>query len=138
MKRALFVVSFSVLLIIAFVLHSCTSVVSAEIIDVTPSEAAALVSQYTENPAFIVLDIRTPEEYYAGHLDGSINIDFYASDFREQINRLDKDKSYLVYCRTGNRSGKALDTFKELGFRKVYHLTAGIVGWQSAGLTVVR
>jgi len=116
---------------------ACTTSTSIEIIDVQPSEAAELISKRIDDPDFTVLDIRTPDEFSSGHIPGAVNIDYYSPDFSEKIKGLDDEKEYLLYCRTGNRSGKALDIMKKLNFRKVYHLTAGIVGWQSAGFPLV-
>jgi rhodanese-related sulfurtransferase len=65
-----------------------------------------------------------------------MNLDFYAPDFREWLAQLDREKTYLVYCRTGHRSGETVNFMKELGFRRVYDLQGGILAWQSAGLPV--
>jgi rhodanese-related sulfurtransferase len=121
---------------ILFGITACTKNIVVEIIDVKPSEAAELISKHINDPDFVVLDIRTPDEFSTGHIPGAINIDYYSPDFSEQIRGLEKIKEYLLYCRTGNRSGKALDIMKKFEFRKVYHLTAGIVGWQSAGFSL--
>jgi rhodanese-related sulfurtransferase len=76
-----------------------------------------------------VLDIRTPREFKSGHIRGARLLDYYSSDFVERLKRLDREKTYLVYCRSGNRSGKSLTIFKRLGFRRVFHLDTGIAGW---------
>ena len=84
-----------------------------------------------ENGADVVLlDIRTPGEYKDGHIHGSVLLDYYARDFVDKLKALDREKTYLVYCRSGNRSGKSLSVFNQLGFRQVYHLKTGIRGWQ--------
>ncbi|MCX7978831.1 MAG: rhodanese-like domain-containing protein [Bdellovibrionaceae bacterium] len=70
----------------------------------------------------IVLDVRTPVEYKSGHLEKSINLDFYAEDFEERIKKLDKNNRYLLYCRSGNRSSQVERKMKELGFKKVENL----------------
>ena len=85
-------------------------------------------------PVTVILDIRTPEEFDSGHIDGSVNIDFYDADFADQIGDLDRDTQYVVYCRSGNRSGQAMDLFAELQFNTVYELGEGIVAWSAAGL----
>lgn len=82
----------------------------------------------------VVLDIRTPEEFAAGHIADSVMIDFYSPDFRAQLDELDKDASYLVYCRSGNRSSQAMPLFKDLGFTTVSELEGGIITWAEAGL----
>lgn len=74
----------------------------------------------------IILDIRTLQEFNSGNIDNSINIDFYSPNFKEELSKLDKNKTYLIYCRSGNRGNQALKIFEELGFREVYNLEGGI------------
>lgn len=76
----------------------------------------------------IVIDIRTPQEMKSGVLGNPINIDFYSPDFSEKINQLDKEKTYLIYCRSGNRSKVAMEIMKSLGFKSIYELAEGILG----------
>lgn len=84
----------------------------------------------------VILDVRTPMEYEAGHLENSILINFNSPEFLHEIKKLDKGKTYFLYCRTGNRSGKALGIMKNHGFEKVYHLESGIMGIQDASALV--
>lgn len=81
----------------------------------------------SDTPNLQVVDIRTADEFSSGALEGAINIDFYASDFGEQIIQLDQQKPLLFYCRSGNRSAQALNVLKELSFVKVYHMNKGII-----------
>ncbi len=85
----------------------------------------------------VVLDVRTPQEYAEGHLDGAVLVDFYDPDFADQLSRLDLGVPYLVYCRSGNRSGQALAMMQQLGFASAVDIDGGIVGWQASGLPVV-
>ena len=78
-----------------------------------------------KEPNMTIIDIRTPEEYASGHIDGSINIDFYASDFTEQLKKLNKSDAYSIYCRSGSRSGKALSIMQNLGFTNTADLQGG-------------
>lgn len=64
----------------------------------------------------VIIDVRTPAEFASGHLDGAINIDVQSPDFAERIMELDKDGDYFVYCRTGNRSGQAIQKMNDMGF----------------------
>jgi len=73
----------------------------------------------------ILVDVRTPEEYLEGHIDGAINIDFNGADFDTKIDSLDKLTPVLVYCQAGGRSGKAKDVMSEKGFSEVYNLIGG-------------
>jgi rhodanese-related sulfurtransferase len=63
-----------------------------------------------------VIDVRTPEEVATGHLHGSINIDIQAADFASKMNELDKAANYVIYCRSGNRAGQAIDWMTQNGF----------------------
>ena len=78
-----------------------------------------------------VLDVRTPEEYESGFIDNAANYNLLDSvAFVNTILSLDKNKKYLLYCKSGRRSGKALVMMKSMGFRKVYHLNGGITEWK--------
>ena len=114
-------------------LSSCSSTANAVIETVSPAEADEVLS---ENGDAVLLDIRTPEEYGEARIGGSENIDFYAADFAEQLEQLDPDGTYVVYCRSDNRSGQAMDTFRDLGFAKVYEIDGGIVNWYESGYPV--
>jgi rhodanese-related sulfurtransferase len=81
------------------------------------------VHQIIKNEKPIILDVRTAGEFNQGHLPKAKNIDFFSRDFSSKIQSLDKDKTYLLYCRSGNRSGKSLKHFKD--FKKIYHLKRG-------------
>ncbi|MFH1002867.1 MAG: rhodanese-like domain-containing protein [Chloroflexota bacterium] len=105
---------------------------------ITPQQAASLIEDNRNNPDFVILDVRTPGEFAAGHLAGAVNLDFYASTFRDDVNKLDKTRSYLVYCHSGNRSGQAVTIMDELGFGQVYNLSSGIEGWLGQGLPTVK
>lgn len=85
-----------------------------------------------------VLDVRTPEEYAAGHLEDARLVDISAPDFEQQIAALPRDDRYVVYCRTGNRSAQALAVMERLGFTDVADVDGGIVAWADAGLPLVR
>ena len=96
-----------------------------------------MIEEQKDNPDFVILDVRTPEEFARERIEGAVNIDIRAEDFREKVERLHREKIYLIYCRTANRSERAFAMFKELGFREVYHMLWGIKGWKEAGLPVV-
>jgi phage shock protein E len=70
----------------------------------------------------VILDVRTPEEYSEVRVQGSMNIDWNGPDFKDQVSKLDKNASYKVYCRSGNRSGRAMELMKTLGFKDVENL----------------
>jgi rhodanese-related sulfurtransferase len=99
---------------------------------VDPAGAAKLI----EERKVIVLDIRTPAEFSAGHIDGAINIDFNGKDFETRLQELDKSRAYLIHCASGRRSQLSLAQFKLFGFETVYHLDGGIKAWEKAGKPV--
>lgn len=105
--------------------------------DVTQTVDAATAADLLAEGDGVLLDIRTPEEFAAGKIAGSQNIDFYAADFAAQLDRLDKDATYFVYCRSGNRSSLSMNTFADLGFSSVYEIDGGILNWNAAGLPIV-
>jgi rhodanese-related sulfurtransferase len=90
------------------------------------------------NKANIVLDVRTPEEFKAGHIPGATNINYTASDFGEKVAKLDKDKTYLVHCAAGVRSARACKKMEGLGFKNLVDLHAGFGGWEEAGKPVEK
>lgn len=85
----------------------------------------------------MILDVRTDQEYRFGHLSGSINLDFRSALFADELARLDRNKPYLIYCRTGVRSGRTASFMKSLGFREIYDMSGGIAGWQREGYEIV-
>jgi len=103
-----------------------------------PGEAQALIREHAGDRNFVVLDVRTPGEFAQGHLGGAVLVDYSSPEFRQQVARLDRTKTYLVYCRTGNRSSRAMGILQELGFQNVYHLERGIKRWLEKGLPTVR
>jgi rhodanese-related sulfurtransferase len=111
---------------------------SASVDDLSPEEAAAMIREKGSHGDFVLLDVRTPQEYQDGHIAGAVLIDSTSSSFKEELGRLDPGKTYLVYCRTGNRSGKAISLMRELRFRKLRHLSGGITKWKEEGLPTVR
>ena len=127
-----------ILLLFAFILPSCSAQQSENIKALSPREAAALIEKHKGDSNFVILDIRTPGEYQSGHIRNATMIDFYSKSFTDEISRLDKDKSYLVYCRSGNRSAHSMELFNKLQFQKIYHLSSGIKSWISEGLPLVK
>ena len=95
--------------------------------------AASDFSTAMKQPGTIVLDVRTPAEYASGHLPQAQNIDIEGSDFAARIAALDKTATYAVYCRSGNRSGAAMEQMAAADFTHVYDLAGGIGAWQSMG-----
>ena len=103
---------------------------------VTNVDPAAFLTTASQSGT-VVVDVRTPAEYAAGHIDGAINIDVEASTFDAEIAKLDKNATYAVYCHSGRRSGLATEAMGKAGFAHVYNLNGGIADLASAGGQVV-
>ncbi|MDY6958365.1 MAG: rhodanese-like domain-containing protein [Halobacteriota archaeon] len=106
--------------------------------DITPKEANELIDERSGDEDFVILDVRTSEEFSGGHIEGAIIIDFNSENFEDEIGKLDRNITYLIYCRTARRSSLALDIMEDLGFTDVYNLKGGIVRWEEEGFPVVR
>jgi len=106
--------------------------------DITPEEAFALIQDNQNNPDFVIIDVRTPAEFAGEHIENATNIDFYSETFRDTLNNLDRNKTYLAYCAVGGRSGSALDIMVELNFREAYNILGGINQWKAEGLPTVK
>jgi phage shock protein E len=85
----------------------------------------------------VVLDVRTPEEFAAGHIAGAVELDLQGETFETEAAELDPTAPYFVYCQSGNRSGQAVAYLQAHGFNSIYELEGGIGAWQAAGLAVV-
>jgi phage shock protein E len=119
-------------LILLPVLVACGSSQDVDTSPLSGEEALAAV-QESEN---VVLDVRTPEEYAVGHLEGAENLSLESSDFEQQVADLDADASYVVYCQTGNRSARAAQEMRDAGLE--VEDAGGIVDLEASGATVVR
>ena len=80
---------------------------------------------------FVLVDVRTAEEFWEGHIVNVINIDYLAENFSIEIQQLDLLTPVLLYCRSGNRSGKSMKIMYDLGFKQVYNLSGGVKGWKA-------
>lgn len=99
---------------------------------ITAKEAQELI----EKGKVMVIDVRTPSEYNAGHIQNAQNINIQSPSFIEKIKMLDQDAEYLVNCERGGRSSKAVSLMNELGFLKAFNLGGGILAWMKEGLPI--
>lgn len=81
------------------------------------------IGKYLKQPELVILDVRTSDEYKDGHVKNSLNLDFYSPNFKSELEKLDKNKQYLVYCRSGNRSSQASKLMQQLGFMHIINMT---------------
>jgi len=103
---------------------------------ISTRDAYEMVQKNAGNPDFVILDVRTPEEFATGHLAGAINLDYEADTFAQEIGKLDNKKVYLLYCKAGSRSSAADMMMKDLGFKGLFWITGGIVQWQADGYPI--
>ena len=137
------IIAFLILLSIGF--NACTSsqsspaeteISQSEQIakNVDPKEFNELVAKADGQ----LVDVRTADEFNEGNIAEAVNIDFYNPDFQELLQKLEKNKPVYVYCRSGRRSGIAMNMMKEMGFVAVYNLDGGIKSWQAQGLPIEK
>jgi rhodanese-related sulfurtransferase len=122
-------------MVVLLLVTACSSGSDTATIElVSPADAAQVIE---DDPAgLVVLDIRTPEEFNEARLADAVNVDFYDADFADQLDALDKNDPYVMYCRSGNRSSEAIKTMKDLGFVEVYEIDGGIANWYDSGFPV--
>jgi phage shock protein E len=105
---------------------------------VTKNVDVAKFEQLCAGTNVVVLDVRTPSEYFEGHLTNSILLDYRSPEFAEQVAKLDKSKQYLVHCAGGNRSARACAKMETLGFTNLVNLEGGYGAWKEAGKPVTK
>jgi rhodanese-related sulfurtransferase len=126
MKRIIALIAASLLL------AGCSSTSSA--IDLSVTEFSSKITE----PGVVILDVRTPAEFAEGFIEGARLIDFQSGNFENQIATLDKNSTYAVYCRSGNRSGQAVKVMQDAGFTNVINMNGGVIEWANAGLPLVN
>ncbi len=123
---------FIALIASALLLAGCSS--SSSAIDLSVTEFSAKVAE----AGVITLDVRTPGEFAEGYIQGARLIDFQSGNFENEIAALDKNATYAVYCRSGNRSGQAVEVMQDAGFTNVFNMNGGVIDWANAGLPLVN
>jgi rhodanese-related sulfurtransferase len=123
------IASFAAIILLA----GCSSTGSATTVNLNVSEFSQKISE----PGVIIVDVRTPEEFASGHIEGALNIDFNSGNFENEITRLNPSESYAVYCRSGSRSGQAASIMHKAGFHDVSNLNGGVIDWTNDGLPLV-
>lgn len=111
-------------------LFACQSNSQSNSVKLTPTEFDAKLKA---SPNAQLVDVRTPEEFQKGHLDGAVNINFYDTDFDQQIGKLSKTNPIFVYCQAGGRSGKACTKLGGMGFKEIYDMIGGYGEWVKKG-----
>lgn len=101
---------------------------------VTPQDALKLMD---ENSEIVIIDIRPEDDYRKDHIPGAQNLDYDGHDFQRKVERLDRNKKYLIYCKSGVRSEYFMMKMKESGFNDVYAILGVYVAWQISKLPLV-
>lgn len=117
------------ILILAFTLLSCNGQAqngNSEKKVIGPKEFKAEMQKEDD---YYLIDVRTPQEYKSGTLEGAKNINIYDSDFSAQLDQLDKEKAVYVFCAVGGRSGQAAKILENKGFKKIIDLKGGYNAW---------
>ena len=99
-----------------------------------PGDAQALIEENKNRDDFVIIDVCSSQEFKDRHLENAININFLSRSFKLRLSTLDKDRTYLIYCKVGGRSKLAQKTMRKLGFDKVYNLVGGTLLWEEEGL----
>lgn len=102
--------------------------------NVTADEAEKLISQRK----VLVLDVRTPEEFAAGHIEGAVNVDISDAEFGRKVAALDQTRPVLVHCAAGGRSTRSLPTIEKTKFPAIFHLNGGFKEWAAEKKPVVK
>jgi len=126
-----------IIIITSTLLFGCTTTQTENnYVDFTVLDALQTIHLEQHNPDFKIIDMRTKEEYDNGHIQFAKNIDYYKADFKEELTKLDKNSSYLIYCKSGERTKHAIEIMKTLEFRNVYHMQDGLLKWKEKGYPI--
>ena len=120
-------VFFSLLLV-----YSCQIFESKDIKEMSDAQFSEI-----QDTDYILVDVRTAEEFESGHIQDAVNFDFYSESFDNDILTLDKSSSIILYCRTQNRSTKTANYLKENGYKEITVLVGGITSWVKNGNDLV-
>ena len=123
---------FTIIALVFMLISSCTFAQNKNDIEITEFKNKIVSQKY------ILVDVRTESEFDDGHIKGAINIDYFSSTFSDEISELGLETPVLVYCKSGNRSGKAMKIMNDLRFKEVYNLTGGFKGWLSGKNTISK
>ena len=106
--------------------------------DMSCEESFNLILANRNNPDFVIIDVRTKQMFDAEHIENAIQSDVFSGDFDALINKLDKNKTYLIYCNIGQRSRVAVKKMEALNFKFLYHMYEGLIKWKGKGFSTVK
>jgi rhodanese-related sulfurtransferase len=105
--------------------------------DIKSEDAFEMIIQNKSNINFMILDVRSADEYSKSHIEMAENIVYNNQNFKDEVVKLDKNKKYLVYCRSGHRSSNATKIMIKLGFTDIHNLSGGIIKWSKNAFPTV-
>ena len=127
MLRYVFMITFS------STIFSCTLFNNEPINQMNSDELV----EFVELNDAILLDVRTKDEFNSGHIENSLNIDYFSDEFSINVDKLDKNIPIILYCRSGRRSGLSANKIKKLGFKEIYNLEGGVLEWIEQGNVII-
>jgi rhodanese-related sulfurtransferase len=112
--------------------------ISSQVKDMNTLESFSFLHSKMNKKNLSILDVRTAKEYVSGHIAGALNLDFFARDFRSQLEKLDRGKSYLIICHSGGRSAQTVKIMEKNGFKHLFHAKEGMSHWLLAKYPLQR
>lgn len=121
----------SAILLTILMISSCTTQTEASSFNIEPKTInQEEFNKLVKDSNTVIIDVRSPGEISEGYIPGAtLFFDYNDANFESNIEKLDKSKGYVVYCRSGGRSSKAAEVLSEKGIKKVYNLDGGISNW---------
>jgi rhodanese-related sulfurtransferase len=104
--------------------------------DLDPVDARMMIKERLGQPDFVLLDVRTPSEHELLHIPGDVVLDYHDPHFYRDLLRLPHDRTYIVYCSSGARSGRTVELMRELEFPSAFNLAGGLYNWMECGFKV--
>lgn len=107
-------------------------------LSISVKQSLILIEENKDNPNFVILDVRKPDDFQKEHIANAINIDFKSDSFSFKLDKLDKNKTYLINCYGGFRSKNTMKMMKEKGFQKLYNMKGGFMKWRAKRYPIVK
>ena len=121
--------------VLALLFCSFTTITAQTKVEVNSKQVNSMLQK---DKKWIILDVRSAEEFNSGHIKGAVNIDIRQPDAFSKIDKLNKNAKYIVHCRTNHRSGMAVEHMMQSGFKKIYQMMDGWSGWLTNNLPVQK
>lgn len=105
---------------------------------ITPQDAFKMIEEHKDDSHLLILDIRPKNEFKMEHIPGAVNLDYDGHEFKKRVEKIDKRKNYIIYCKSGVRGEYFMAIMKELGFPHVFNILGGFVSWKISKLPLTR